>query len=317
MSEVKTSNSLDDIKSNFDILLNNLKKVLDEVRPRTNIYNTKLGKIKKDLSEIEKLDAESMAKVSELVSKYNSINAIFSENIEFNKNDFVKIIEGKADYAIDSNESYNDYFFELSMATRFFEAFRDENVKINLNGVCDVIVNDSIAIECKYIHSISNTMKNIKKAKKQIEKRVEDGQAQIGFIALDLSHICPRGKVNEFAKFTFDRFVENYETLEKRGQIKDININKILRDNNFSKLISSYIMHEIETALYSELGFSYDLGKDVLAIIFQTMNSFAFEYQDKVQPLVTRGMTYFINQNLNEDRYLEVRKLIHTLAVGI
>lgn len=315
MSEDKIR-SVDDIKSNFDILLNNLQKVLDEVRPRTNIYNTKLGKIRNDLSEIEKLDVESMAKLIEIVIKYNSINAIFNENIEINKYDLVKIIEGKADYTLDSNESYNDYFFELSMAIRFFKAYRNNKVKINLNSVCDVIIDDYIAIECKYIHSISNIMKNIKKAKKQIEKRVEDSQAKFGFIALDLSHICPRKKVNEFAKFTFDRFVENYEILEKRCQNKDINIDEILEDKNFKNIIRSYIAHEIEIALFNELGFDYDLGKNVLAIIFQAKISFAFEYKDKVLPLATRCMSYFINKNLDKECYLSVKKFIHTLSVG-
>jgi hypothetical protein len=205
------------------------------------------------------------------------------------------------------------------MGVRFALAFKDKdsNTKINLDGVCDVIVNDTIAIECKYIHSSSNLVKNIQKAKKQIEKRVSDNQAKFGFIALDLSHICPRERVKEFATYTLGKFLENYEILESKGHINGDILEQILNDKNFYKIISNYIMVEVETSLYSELGFSYEMGSNTLAIIFQSMNSFAFEHKGKVIPLTTRGMTYFLNTSLNRSTTLEVQKIIHGLAVGV
>lgn len=323
MSEVKTNYNIDTVKQDFDNLLENLSKVLKEIRPRTNILSTKLGKIKKDLSDIKNQDSDSLAKIIEIVIKYNSINNIFTHNIIYNKSDLIKIIEGKSDYAQDSNEGYNDHFFELSMAVRFSLSLKnfDKNssAKINLDGVCDIIINDLVAIECKYIHSTSNIIKNIQKAKRQVDKRIADNQAKNGFIALDLSHICPKEKFKEFANYTLNKFIESYEILRTKGHIQGGILKNILNDRNFSKIIGSYIMMEVETTLYSELGFSYDLGGNVTAIIFQSINSFIFEYKDEVYPLSTRGMTYHLNANLNltDDEVVKIVRFIHSLAVGI
>lgn len=317
MSEVKRSYIPKNIQTEFDLLLNNLDKVYKEIRPKSNILNTKLGKIKKDLLNIENLDKNSLAKLCEIVVKYNSINYIFNNNIEYNKKDLVKIIEGKSNYIQDSDEVYNNYFFELSMGVRFLLAFKKLNLKINLDTVCDVLIDDNIAIECKYIHSSSNLVKNIRAAKKQIEKRITDGEAENGFISLDLSHIFPKEKVQEFASYTFDKFIKNYERLRKKRRIEGDILQQIINDTNFSKIINSYILRELETSLYEELGFSYDMGDKVLAIIFQSMNSFTFEYEEKIHPLTTRAMTYFLNTKLNESETLKTQEYIHKLAVGL
>ncbi|HDN9022204.1 TPA: hypothetical protein P2I16_004297 [Aeromonas salmonicida] len=317
MSDVTTSHGLLQVKQEFDVLLANLAEVLKEVRPRTNILNTKLGKIKKDLENIENLDKKSIAKISEIVTKFNTINEIFRNDIEFNKKDLVKIIEGKHNYDLDSNDGYNDSFFELSMALRFLLSLKETKPRINLESECDVIINDKVAIECKYIHSLSNIIKNIRKANNQIDKRVENGQAEIGFIALDLSHVCSKDKVEEFAEYTFNRFVDNYRYLEEKRRISSDILERILVDNNFKKIINSYFMSEVETALYGELGFSYDMGPNVLAIIFQSMNSFCFEYEGRIMPVAVRGMTYFINRDLDDEKTRQVKSYIHSLAVGI
>ena len=39
-----------------------------------------------------------------------------------------------------------------------------------MSNNCDLIINNEIAIECKYIHSQSNMIKNIDKAIRQIDK---------------------------------------------------------------------------------------------------------------------------------------------------
>ncbi|PRD16521.1 hypothetical protein [Pantoea coffeiphila] len=317
MDGVKTSHGLESAQADFDLLLNNLTKVLAEIRPRTNILNTKLGKLKEDLSNIEELDSLSLSKVAELVVKYNAINSLFVNNIQYDKNDLIKIIEGKADYSIDSNEKYNDYVFELSMGIRFFKAFKGQPVKVDLNGVCDVIIDGIIAIECKYIHSIQRLKENISKAKKQIECRVNDKQAEFGFVALDLSHVYDHKKVQDFANYTFEHFVRNYEILKGRNRIEGDVLESIINDNNFNKIISSYMMNEVETSMYAEIGFSYDLGKDVLAIMFQVMNSLVFEYQGKKRPTIIRGLTYFINSDLEKEKYLSIKSFLSQLQVGI
>ena len=317
MSEVTTSQDISKVKQEFDVLLENLAKVLKEVRPRTNILNTKLGKIKKDLSNIERLDKYSRTKVSEIAIKFNTINSIFSNDIQYNKKELAKIIEGKHCYQLDSNEGYNDIFFELSMGIRFLLASKGNKPKINLDSDCDVIVNDTTAIECKYIHSASNLIKNITKANNQINARVNNGQAKEGFIALDLSHICPRDKVDEFTNYTFDKFLENYKYLECKRKISGDIANQILANKHFRAIINSYIMSEVETALYGELGFSYKMGPNTLAIIFQSINSFCFEYKTEVIPLTTRGMSYFLNKQLTTEVHKNTQQYIHNLAVGV
>lgn len=316
MSAVKNHHSLEGAKADFDKLLLILSSILKEERPKTNILSTKLGKLKKDIENIDSFDNESAAKIFEILAKYNSINSIFADRVIYRKKDLVKIIEGRSNYVEDGDEKYNDYFFELSMAARFLLATKDD-VKINLGGICDIVVNKSIAIECKYIHSLSNLVSNIKKADDQIEKRVQDGQAKLGFIALDLSHVCPREKIKQFVDFTFERFVGNYKILKSKRRITGGIIEEILSDNNFSKIVGLYIMAEVEAALYGELGFSYAMNSNTNALIFQSLNTFFLECEGEVFPFVTRGMTYFLNGKISDKGRLWTEKFIHSLAVGI
>ncbi|MEP8857671.1 hypothetical protein ABKV83_04235 [Enterobacter asburiae] len=158
---------------------------------------------------------------------------------------------------------------------------------------------------------------NISKAKKQIERRVNEKQAEFGFVALDLSHVYDYKKVQGFANYTFEQFVGNYGILKEKNRIEGDILESIVNDNNFNKIISCYMMSEVETSLYSEIGFSYDLGTDVLAIIFQVMNSFVFEYQGKKRPVIIRGLTYFINPDLETEVYLNIKGFMGQLQVGI
>jgi hypothetical protein len=317
MTEVRTIHGLEKIRVEFDLLLENLATVLKETRPRTNILSTKLGRIKKDLLDITKLNNESLAMIAEITTKYNSINNIFTSNIEYNKKDLAKIIEGKSDYLQDSNEGYNDIFFELSMGVRFLLSESTKKAKINLSGICDVVIDDKIAIECKYIHSVANISKNIKKADDQIKQRISDKQATCGFIALDLSNVCPRDKIKEYADYTFEKFIENYKAPNILNHTKTNPLRSVLSDKNFSNIIGSYIMHEIEILFLSEDNSRYVMSNSALAILVQTSNAFCFEHEGEVAPLSTRGMTYFMNPSINYARALEVNKLIHSLAVGV
>lgn len=316
MSSVVNEDSLEIIELKFDKLLNYISDILKEVRPRTNILNTRLGKIKKKLSNIGNLDVQSISEITMMVSKYNSIIELFEGNIKYEKNNLIKLIEGGDNYSQDSNEKYNDCLFELSMGVRFAKAFKGYAAKINMDGDCDVIIEDTIAIECKYIHSTSGILNNVRKAKKQIEKRVSDGQAKFGLIAIDLSNVVSKDKINEFIKFTFDRYIENYKLLSDKGVLKGDVVENVMTDRNLPKIIQTYISSEVETVFYSNVGFDYDFGNDVRGILFQAMNSYPFECNSIIKPVVMRGMNYFIDKKLNDDEYSFVKKLIHQLAVG-
>jgi len=315
VSVVQSSHSIDVLKKEFDELLEYLASLLKKENSNTNILNTKLGSIRKDLDDFENLSSYDQTKLVEIVIKYNQVNHIFNNDIDFNAKDLLKIIKGKHEYNLDSNAQYNDFIFEISMATRFLLSTQS-NAHINLDGDCDVIV-DNMAIECKYIHSRKNLMKNISKAKEQIEKRVRDEQAKFGLIALDLTHICPIDKINAFVKSTFNLFAPNHEKIILKQRMDKGVVESVIDDKNFSKIIQSYVMHEVETALYSELKFDYDMGERTLGIIFQINNSFCVEYKGQIVPIPGRGLTYRLNSRLSKDHYIMIEEYVHKLAVGI
>lgn len=290
--------------------------IIKEIRPKGNILNTKLGKIKKDIDLIESLSIKDCSKLVGIVVKYNEINKLFESDVEYNKKDLVKLIEGQHDYDADSNQNYNDTLFELSMAVRFLQVEKGAPRKVNLLTDCDLIVNNELAVECKYIHSKSNLVKNISKAKKQVETRVCNNEAEFGYIALDLSSVIPLIELNNFFNFTYSRFLKNYENFYEKNIVDDV-VRHLLLDRNFIKIISSYISHEVESILYGELGVKYDLGENVKAIIFQSFNTFCIEYENKIYPISIRGMSYFINHKLSKNETIEIQKNIHKLAVGI
>lgn len=315
MSFVESSHSLEKIKKEFDELLNNLALVLEDMGSKTHILNTKLGHIKKDLDNVEFLNCREQIKLLEIAIKYNQVNHIFKNDISFNKKDLLKIIKGKHEYGLDSDAQYNDFIFEVSMATRFILSLGDA-AEINLDGICDVLVDD-LAIECKYIHSRKNMVQNIKKAKKQVEKRVSNGQAKSGLIALDLSHLFPVDKVNDFVNTVFELFAANHEvTVPKQGIYGSV-VEAVIADSNFRNIIQSYTMHEVENSLYSELMVDYDMGQSVLGIVFQSSNTFFVEYNGQFIPVPTRGLTYNLNSRLSKKSYLKVEEFIHKLAVGL
>lgn len=318
MSELRTNYDIEDIKKTFEILVDNFSKLSEKVRPRTKIPSTKLGKIKKNLKNLNILNKETLVKTIEIATKYNSINEIFSGNVEYSEKDLFKLLEGTANPETEGNEKYNDFFFEFSMACRFLRALQKDNekVKINLAGKCDIIINEYLAIECKYIHSQSGIVDNTNKADSQIATRIANRQAKCGFIAMDLSNLIPRKKIDDFLKFTLHKFIESYEKLEAKKHISGNLIERILLDKNFSKIIGLYSTFEIESILREEIGFSYKFGDGTMAILLQSINTFILEYRDQLIPIPTRAMTYVMNPNLSQENAASVKQFIHTLAVG-
>jgi hypothetical protein len=312
-----STHSMDSVKGDFQLLLDNLDGVLKRNRPRTKILSTRLGKLKKELESFHDRDRASQAKIADMVMKYNFINKLFGSKIEYKEEELVKVIEGSFDFSEDSNERYNDTIFELSMGIRFLLSQSGDNHRINLSGTCDVVINDSIAIECKYIHSAANMLKNIKKANEQIDQRVANKEAKCGFIALDLSNIFPRDKVLTFAERTFNRFARNYEYLQNLGREFAGPLDGALKDKNLHNIISSAIMHEVETTFHSEVREPYGMGSNTLAIIIQSSNTFCFAHNGQVAPMPTRGMTYIFNPSLGNELQLKVKQMLHNLAVGI
>lgn len=159
-------------------------------------------------------------------------------------------------------------------------------------------------------------VKNVDKAKDQVEKRVAKGNVKFGFIALDISNVFPIEKVQHFVQRVFEDFYQNHEKLKEFQRFDQGIIDSVLEDRNFQKLIQSYIMHEAEVALYSALPLRYGMGKDVFGIIFQVNKCFVVQQNMQYVPIPIRGMTYLLNPRLPENSYREIQGYIHSLAVG-
>lgn len=315
MSLKRTIHNLEQITSGFDKLIANLEILLKEIRPRTNVRNSRIGHIRRDLDKLFELDIPEMKKLFELAIKLNQLNIIFDNKIEFNKEDVIKLVEGKYDLVNDDKVQSHDFVFEFLTGARFALAIGSSK-KVSLSGQGDITVGEEIAVECKNIRSLNNLVKNVDKAKKQIEARVDKGEVKSGFISLDISNIYSAEKVQEFFQKIFEDFYRNHAKLKEFQRFDQDAIDSVLEDRNFQKIIQSYMMHEAESALYSALPLRYNMGSATLGITFQVSTCFVIKGGDEYIPIPIRGMTYILNSGLSENSYQTVKAYIHSLAVG-
>lgn len=315
MSLKRTLHSLEEITRRFDSLISSLEKLLKAIRPRSNVKNTRIGKIRRDLDKLLELETPEMTKLLEITIKLNQINVIFDSGIEFKNEDIIRLIEGEYDLLNDDKVKSHDYVFEFITGVRFALANEESN-RVSLSGRGDIKVGEDIAIECKNIRSLNNLVKNVDKGKCQIEKRVTNAEVKFGFIALDISNIFPMEKAQEFLQKIFEEFYSNHAKLKEFQRFDQEVIDSVLEDKNFQNIIQSYIMHEAEAALYSALPLTYNMGSVTLGIIFQVNKCFLIEEDEQYIPLPIRGMTYILNSSLSKDSQNDVAKYINRLAVG-
>jgi RNAse (barnase) inhibitor barstar len=312
---VNTVHVLDEIIDEYDRLIESIEFYMRTNQFRTNIKTTRLAKIRQDLSNWTDLASGDKCSLLEIVLKLNQINFVFDNDIEFNKDDVKRLIEGKYDLCSDESLKFHDYAFEFVMAVRFFRSFKsDKKSFVNMNGIWDVLVNDSLVIECKNIRSKKNFRKNVETAKSQIEDRVNREGFSDGIIALDISNVLDRDVVSEFVQAVFERFSENYKMIGS-CQSKGIgNIGDIYRDKNFKSIVASFIAHEAEAFVYSEIPLEIDLGENVKAIFWQVYK--VINIKGFPTPLPVRASSYLINRKLEEEEYMEVARMLGSLAVG-
>lgn len=315
MSFRRTPHQLDNITTIFDKFIGNLEDLLKKIRPRTNVKNTRIGRIRRDLDRILELDTPEMTKLFEIVIKLNQLNVIFDNDIRFNDEDIIRLVEGDYDLINDDKIKTHDYVFEFLMGVRFALA-NDNGRNVSLSGQGDITIGGEIAIECKNIRSASNLLKNVDKAKKQIEERVTRNEVQYGFIALDISNIFPTEKSQDFLQKIFEDFYNNHAKLKEFQRFDQNIVDSVLEDRNFQKIIQSYIMHEAETALYSALPFRYKMGSVTLGVTFQVNKCFVISDSGLDIPLPIRGMTYKLNDRLSKDSHDKIEQYIQRLAVG-
>lgn len=317
MSSIRNDKTLVTLKDEYSKFLAYLELIVKEVRPKSTISITKLGYYKKQLNKITSLDEDEQHKLIEIINKYTNLNCLLdgSVDINFKRSDLFKMIEGQFTLD-DKDQEYNDTFLELSMALRFAKSANVASI-INMHTDCDVIVSDEIAIECKYIHSSKQIEKNISCALKQIDNRVTSRLAKYGFIALDLSNIIDRGKINNFAQMLYEDFYHGHKRLKDTD---DAILKSILDDANFSGILGQYLAHNVEVEFYEKI-FRFPVKEkmniNTKAIIFQATTSFSFSNITTTVPVPFRVMPYLINPKLGDKEKGIVANEIHALCNGI
>lgn len=311
----KEIHELSALTKEFNDFFSNFENYISEKKLPIDLLNTKLGKIKKDLQKINDISDEKLTRLANLIHKYCSLKGIFSNQYLLKDENLKKIIKGRHDYKEDMDEEYNNYLFELSTACRFSRSIKityKEDLEVDLSTICDIVFNKSLAIECKYIHSQLQVLNNFKEAKKQIETRVKKNIAINGFIALDISNILPQKKINEFIKNICDIFTENYELLKDKIDIYE----GVAGNKHLLEIISLYIAHESEVLMYGKNLNSADQGKEVLAILYQSINTFIYHYERERIPITTRSTGFFINKELDNDLIYYTDLLIKNSEIG-
>lgn len=128
---------------------------------------------------------------NEIIRVYNNLKAI--ESTQFIEQ-IKKTLSGQEFRANSDNDQARDFLFELSVACRFIKA----GFNVSLTGVCDVVVDLSdggtLFIECKRIKSENKIEANVKKANKQITKRIKTvpSSKARGLLAVNITDLLPK-----------------------------------------------------------------------------------------------------------------------------
>ncbi|MGR5150146.1 hypothetical protein ACQKP8_26820 [Photobacterium alginatilyticum] len=317
LSFVTNSKSLDLLKEDYDEFLRLLEPAVKRFRRRTNIRNTKLWQYKKSLDKLEQIPETEQAKLLEIVNRYTILNRIMdsSNSIKLKDEDLFKMVEG-AFSLDDKDQKYNDAFLELSMAARFATSNK-KHAHINMGTICDVVIDDVIAIECKYIHKENNLNENISYAIEQIDRRIKDGLAQYGMVAIDMSNLIDRDSLNEFSQFLFSEFYKSYP-----GQVSDeLEVAKsIVNSNDFSVPVRNYFTRCVEAKFiehFIESATCRDMNINTKGILIQVSSSFCIYGENIILPVPLRMMTHFINPKLSSEDNEEIKNIIGSLCSGI
>lgn len=314
---VNTVHILDEIIAQYDRLMGSVEDYMRANQFRTNIKATRLAKIRQDLSNWTELTSDDQCRLLEIVFKLNQINFVFDNDIKCNKDDVKKLIEGKYHLCSDESLKFHDYAFEFVMAVRFFRSFRSNKKSfVNMDGVWDVLIDDSLVIECKNIRSKKNFRRNLETAKSQVEDRVSREGFSEGIIAFDISNVVGKDVVREFTQLVFDRFLENYNVFGSCQPEGVGDINDIFRDVHFKNIVSSFIAHESEAFIYERIPVDVDLGDDVKAIFWQVYRVININVDGYSMPLPVRAASYLINNKLEEEEYMKFSRMLRNLAVG-
>ena len=271
----------------------------------------------KQLSSISELDLVSQSKLIAVINKYGRLLPIFSGKIEFLKENLLKLVTGSHNFS-NLEEEHNDFYFEFDMALRYLLCGAQK--KINITSECDIIVDNDIAIECKFLHGESGFEQNIRKANNQIIKRIKDGLANRGFISIDISNLVSKKEIQDFINFIFTEFCDQYKKLGINSEDAQ---SQIPLNKNFQKIINGYINQKIEYFYYKakKTYVHFNLDSRVFGVFFQYEDVFLLDSGENVTCVPIRIGCYDINDiYIQENPSIDKKTLsqeFHSLANGI
>lgn len=322
---VKTVKSIDDIYEEYEVLLKKISIMLENhsTRTHTNINNTKLGvmrdMLKKYIAKDITLQDEEILSLIGFINKMLVLHNLFDdESIHFDFNELTKLIERKKDVE-DLNQDYNNTYFELSMAVRAAKMCNKTSI-IDMKTDCDVIIDQDMAIECKYLHSKKGIRDNIKKGFQQIEKRISDNLAKQGFIAVDITYLCSKDRVKKFADATLEWYILNLSDIRMSEEDK---FNAVIRNKNYIKTVMAYATNEATVMVCNALDL-FKKGQDSLfarysnsvkGVTCQYFLPIFIEFKDFYEPIHLRSMEPIVNPYLNRndnDNFIEYLKKYST-----
>ena len=114
MNQISTEFTFENLIDSYNQLLINIQLFLEKDQKKLQISSTKLGAYKKKLEKILDLEDQEIADLIGIINKYLQLNFFLQDdvsNIKFNKEDFIKAINGQQ-ILQDTDETYNNFFFE-------------------------------------------------------------------------------------------------------------------------------------------------------------------------------------------------------------
>lgn len=323
MKFTQSHHTIEDVIEDFEALMSHMQKLINNSGKATLIKNTKLGEMHDQLVNIKNLNSDHAAALALIISVYNQINRLFdgSLDISFKDHEVLDLVTGRL--ALEGpNDKSSDRLFELGMAIRFARGSIG-SFAVSLETDCDIIINNRLAIECKNLQSAKKVKQRVRYASDQLERRFEEGLATHGFIAVDVSALIDRNKFRQFADGVFECFEGTYTAMSSAGSfaptIRENGIlSSIKSDANYQKIITSYIAHQAEFALHSNLGdFRLEhLPKNCWGIIIQSTVPLSISDNERMVPIPIRTTSYFLNPSFPEKLKGEMRDFLGRLSTG-
>ncbi|MCA0901467.1 hypothetical protein [Microbulbifer agarilyticus] len=225
------------------------------------VSNKSFPKDREGLINFKRGFDNAYVEVHEIIRAYNGLKSIDSK--EFH-DQIKKVASGHEFRANSENDQARDFLFELTTASRFVKA----GYRVSLTGICDIVVDlasgGMLFVECKRIKSIKKIGVNVKKANKQIAKRINFARTSKvkGLVAINVTDLLPQTKdlLPDLASAATEihRGVSNKFTRENIGPLSE-GMNK----KCFGVMCESAKMHYLSHSSDIQ-GFTYSRHTDFL-----------------------------------------------------